>query len=59
MNRKNTFFEGWTRLKVNNQGLALGMALKFYTNVAKGLELKVRTFWGLILTFVEVTEENW
>ena len=59
MNRKNTFFEGWTRLKVNNQGLALGMALKFYINVAKGLELKVRTFWGLILTFVEVTEENW
>ena len=56
---KRKVFEGWTRLKVNNQGLALGMALKFYTNGAKGLELKVRTFWGLILTFVEVTEENW
>ena len=31
------------------------MVLKFYTNVAKGLKLKVRIFWGLILTFAEVT----
>ena len=31
------------------------MALKFYTNVAKGLKLKVRAFLGLILTFAEVT----
>ena len=30
------------------------MALKFYTSVGKGLELKVRKFWGLIPIFVEV-----
>ena len=34
------------------------MALKFYTSVAKGLKLKVRKFWGLIPTFVEVTEKK-
>ena len=39
-------------------GLALGTNLKFYTSVAKGLKLKVRKFWGLILTFVEVTGEK-
>ena len=31
------------------------MNLKFYTSVAKGLKLKVRKFWELIPTFVEVT----
>ena len=30
------------------------MVLKFYTNVAEGLKLKVRKFLGLILRFVEV-----
>ena len=39
-------------------GLALGMALKFYASVAKGLKLKVREFLGQILTFVEVTGEK-
>ena len=34
------------------------MDLKFYISVAKGLELKVRKFWGLISTFVEVTGEK-
>ena len=34
------------------------MALKFYTSMAKGLQVKVRKFWGLIPTFVEVTEEK-
>ena len=34
------------------------MALKLYTSVAKGLKLKVRKFWGLISTFVEVTGEK-
>ena len=34
------------------------MNLKFYTSVAKGLELKVRKFWGLIPTFVEVAGEK-
>ena len=31
-------------LFLNNLGLALGIALKFYTSVAKGLKLKVRKF---------------
>ena len=39
-------------------GLALGMALKFNTSVAKELKLKVKKFLGLIPTFVEVTGEN-
>ena len=34
------------------------MALKFYTIMAKGLKLKVRKFFGLIPTFVEVTGEK-
>ena len=36
-------------------GLAIGMALKLYTNVAKVLKLKVKKFQGLILTFAEVS----
>ena len=51
---KTNFFEGCSWFKFNNLGLALAMALKFYTSVAKGLKLKVRKFWGLISTFVEV-----
>ena len=43
---------------VHNLGLALGMALKFYTSVAKWLKLKVKKFLGLIPTFVEVTGEK-
>ena len=35
-----------------------GKTLKFYTSVAKGLKLKMRKFWMLIRTFVEVTGEN-
>ena len=42
--RKTTFFEGWSWFKFNNLGLALGMTLKFYANVAKGLKLKVTKF---------------
>ena len=49
---------GWSWLKFNNLGLALAMVLKFYTSVAKGLKLKVRKFWELIPTFVEVTGEK-
>ena len=30
----------------------------FYASVRKGLKLKVRKFWGLIRTFVEVTGEK-
>ena len=39
-------------------GLALGTNLEFYASQSKGLKLKVRNFWGLILTFVEVTVEK-
>ena len=39
-------------------GLALDMALKFYTSVAKGLKLKVRKFWELTPIFVEITGEK-
>ena len=44
--------------KFSSLGLELAMALKFYTSVAKGLQLKGRKFCGLILTFVEVTGEK-
>ena len=39
-------------------GLALGINLKFYTSVAKGLTLKVRKFGRIIRMFVEVTGEK-
>ena len=55
---KTTFFEGWSWLKFNNLGLALGVTLTFYTSVAKGLKLKLRKFFGLSPTFVEVTGEK-
>ena len=45
-------------MKFNNLELALGMKLKFYTSIAKGLKLKVRKFYALVPTFVEVTEEK-
>ena len=56
--RKNNFFWGCFWFKFNNLGLALVMALKFYTSVAKGLKLKVRKFYWLISVFVEVTGET-
>ena len=58
LTRKTTLFEVWSWFKFNNLGLGLVMILKFYTNVAKRLKLKARKFWGLILTFVEVTGEK-
>ena len=54
-NQKNHFFERWSWFKFNNLGLALDLALKFYTSVAEDLKLKVRKFLRLISTFVEVT----
>ena len=36
----------------------VGRNLRFYTSVAKGLKVKLRKFWGLIHTFVEVTEKK-
>ena len=56
--QKKRFFEGWSWFKFNNLRLALGKNLKFYTSLAKGLKLKVRKFWGLILSFVEVKGEK-
>ena len=56
--QKKKFFEGWSWFKFKNLGLALGMALKLYTNVTKWLKLKVKKFCGLIPTFVEVTGEK-
>ena len=38
--------------------MALGIALKFYTSVVKGLKLKVRKFLGLISMSVEVAGEK-
>ena len=58
LTRKTAFFEGWSWFKSNNLGLALGTSLKFYTSVAKRSKLKVRKFWELIPTFVEVTGEK-
>ena len=52
--QKKQFFEGCFWFKFNNLGLALGMALKFNTNVAERLKLKVRKFWELVPLFVEV-----
>ena len=40
--------------KFNNLRQNLGMALKFYTSVAKGLKIKVMKFF----MFVEVTGEK-
>ena len=58
MTRKTTFFERWSWLKFNNLGLALGTNVKFYISVPKRLKLKVRKFWELTPTFVEVTGEK-
>ena len=58
MTRKTAIFEGWSRLKFNDLGPALGKNLKLYNSVAKGLKLKVIKFWGLTPTFVDVTGEK-
>ena len=52
-----SFWE-WSWFKFTNLGLSLGIALKFYTNVAKELKLKVRKFFGIIITLVEVMGGN-
>ena len=58
MTRKTVFFEKWSWFKFSNFGLALGTNLRFYTSVAKELKVKVRMFWGLVPTFVEVIREK-
>ena len=54
---KNHFFR--VGFKFNNLGLAQGIALKFYTSVAKGLKLKAKKFCWPIPMFVEVTDGKW
>ena len=54
-----TFSEGLSWLKFNNLELALGMTFKSYSRVEKGLKVKVRKFFGIIPTFVEVTGKSW
>ena len=41
-----TDFQGWSWFNVNDVGLALGMALKFYSSVTKRLKLKVKKCCG-------------
>ena len=56
--RKTDFFFFFPWFMFNNSGLLLGMALKFYSGVARRLKLKVREFWELIPTLGEVTREK-
>ena len=56
MTSKSTFFEEWSWFKFNNLGFTGG--INFYTSMTKGLKLKIRMFWELIPTFVQVTEEK-
>ena len=51
LTRKTIFFKGWYWLKVNNLGVALVLALKFYNSLIKGLKLKVRKFLSNLLHF--------
>ena len=48
----------WSWLKFNNLGLTLGRNFKFYASLSKGLKQKVRKFWRLVPTFVEVAGEK-
>ena len=56
--QKKPFFEVCFWFKFNNLGLALGMPLKFNTNMAEKLKLKARKFWEVIPILVEVIREK-
>ena len=58
MTRKTAIFEGCSWFSISNYGLALDMDLKIYTSVAGGLKPKVKKFWGVDPTFVEITGEK-
>ena len=58
MTRNTVFFDGWSLFKLTNFELALGTNLKFYTNLAKVLKVKVRNFFGIVPTFAEVTRKK-
>ena len=56
--KKINFIEGCFRFKFNDLGPAVGMALRFYSSMVKGLKLEVRKFWRLNLAFVGVSVEK-
>ena len=58
LTRKAAFFEELFWFKFNSLELVLSTNLKFYISPAKVLKLKLRKFWGLIPTYVEVTGEK-
>ena len=58
MTRKNNSFESCSWFKFNSLGLALGMALKFWTSVAKVSKLKGTKLWRLIPMFVEASRKK-
>ena len=58
MTRNINFLKGCSWFKFNNLGLAIGMALNFYTSVVKWIKLRVRKIWELIFTFAEGTWEK-
>ena len=58
LNRKTYSFEGCSWFKLSDLELALGMSLKLYTIVTKGLKIKARKYLWLISTFVEVTRRK-
>ena len=51
-------FKRCSWLKLNKLGLSLGINLKFYIGVTIWLKRKVRMFWQLTSTFVEVIGEK-
>lgn len=51
LTRKKHFSYGCSGFKLNNLELAVGMALKVYTSMAKVLKIKVRMFLGLISSY--------
>ena len=57
MTRKTDFLSGGL-VQVQQFGTGTRHELEIYTTVAKGLKLKVRKFWRLIIIFVEVTGEK-
>ena len=59
LDQKSNVFEVWSCFKFTNFRLALGMPLKRYTSFVKVLKLQSRKVSRIILTFVEVTGENW
>ena len=60
LTQKNQFFRGVVLVQVQQVGnfTRYGLNITFYTSVTKGLNVKVREFWGVIPTFVEVTGEK-